>query len=102
MGIHIIYYIGRVNRKSCLLICAKWADSSHPAQAQNIVRACALYSYIMWYTMILIADSECTDQAARKRTINTMMGLRIRSGPSLSAHDPKANFPLRKHAYSNI
>ena len=41
------------------------ADSDHPAYAQSSIRAFPFHLYIMEYTMILLANSECPDQTAR-------------------------------------
>ena len=51
--------------KKCLRISAKCAKSHHPVQAQSIIRAFALHSYILSYPVILVADSEGPDQTAQ-------------------------------------
>ena len=51
--------------KKCLQTCEKCADSDPPAHAQSIIRAFAFHSYILWYPMILLADSEGPDQTAQ-------------------------------------
>ena len=61
-------------------ITIKWADSHHPAHAQGLIRAFALYRYILQYQMTLAADSEGRDQTAHA----------VCSGPSMSVHVRKA------------
>ena len=50
-----------VSSKKYLQTCAKCADSNHSARAQSIIRAFALHSYIMLYSMAVVADSEGPD-----------------------------------------
>ena len=47
-----------VSRKKCLRACAKYAESHDPAHAQGFIRAFGLHSYILWYPVILLAESE--------------------------------------------
>ena len=59
------FIYGSRQAKKCLRTCSKCADSDHPPHTQSIIRAFALYSYILWYPML--ANSEDPDQTARMR-----------------------------------
>ena len=61
-----IYWL-RQAKKKFFRICAKCADSDHPAHAQSIMWAFAINSIILWHPIIVKADSEGTDQTARMR-----------------------------------
>ena len=52
-----------------LRTCATRADSDHPAHMQSIIRTFSLHSYILWYLMLLLEDSESPDQTARMRSL---------------------------------
>ena len=45
-----------LSERNYIRACAKRADSDHPAHAQSIDRAFGLHSYILYYSIILIAD----------------------------------------------
>ena len=47
-----------VRPKECLRTCAKCADSDHSVHSQSIIRAFARHSYILWYPIFLLVDSE--------------------------------------------
>ena len=49
-------------RQKCLQTCAKCLDSDHLAHVQSIMQAFALHSYILKHPMILLADSEGSDE----------------------------------------
>ena len=49
------HIMGYMFNEKCLRTCAKCADLDHPAHAQSIIRAFALYPYFL---MIPLADSE--------------------------------------------
>ena len=63
--------------KKCLRVHAKCAGSHHPALVQSIIRAFALYSYILLYPLILLADSEGPDQTAHPRSLIRAFTIRI-------------------------
>ena len=61
--------MGRVERKSAF-VRAECAELDHPAHAQSIIlQAFVLHSYILYYSMILIMNSEGPDQSARMRRL---------------------------------
>ena len=66
-GVFILAY----SSEKCLRTCAKYKDSDHPAHAQRITRAFALYSYNRLYQMILLADSERPGQTARMHSLSS-------------------------------
>ena len=67
--------MGRIKRESIFLYVQN-AYSDHLAHAQRIIRAFALYSYILC-TMILLLDSKGPDQVVQ---------MHRQSMPSLSTH----------------
>ena len=77
--------------KKCLRTCA-CADSHHPAHAQSTIRAFTLYSYFLWYAMILLADSESPSQTMM--IIRVDLGLRsVYEQYVFTRHDP----PYKSH-----
>ena len=60
----------------------KCVDFEIPVHAQSIIPTFALHSYILWYHMILLADSEGPDQAV---DVQAELGLRC-------PHMPKDTF----------
>ena len=70
--------MGRVKeKKKCFQTCAKYTDSDHPAHAQIIIRVFALYSYILRYPMILLADSEGPNHTVRMHRLIWDFAVRI-------------------------
>ena len=63
------FTFGACQTKKCLRTYTKCAASDHPAHAQSIIRAFAIHSYIQFYSMILTADSEGSDQTAHPRSL---------------------------------
>ena len=55
----------------------KCADSHHSALAQSLIRAFTLCWNILWYPMILFADSVCPDQTAQIRRLILTFAVRI-------------------------
>ena len=77
--IHVIftvYYIGCVKRKKMLSNMCKMR-TDHPAHAQSIMQAFTFHSYILWHTIIVIADSEGSNQTARMRRLIWVFPVRI-------------------------
>ena len=66
-----------VSSEKCLQTRVKYADSDHPTHAQSIIQAFALRSYILYYSKILLVESECPEQTARMRWLISAFAFRI-------------------------
>ena len=61
--------IGPHQAKKCFQACAKSAVSDHPAHTRSTIQAFTLHSYILYYPMIVLADSEGPDETSRMRSL---------------------------------
>ena len=58
--------MGNIKRKQCIRACTQCANSDHPVSEQRVIRVFALHSCILYYSMILLADSEPSRQTTSK------------------------------------
>ena len=86
-NLHVIYNMWAASRENCLQACAKCANSDHLVHALSIIRFFILHLYILYNTMLLLADSEGTDQTVRMHTLIRAFAVRIHVRQ-------KAHFPM--------
>ena len=80
-----------MSSKNVLLKCETCADSGNSAHAQIIIPSFTLQSYVLEYSMILLADSEDPDQTARMRRL--IWAFAVRMSEDMFPHGAENDLP---------